>query len=74
MLQVNGRGFAAYSSPVLQSFLSCSVFLTFYVFIPKADDKKFLFVGKENDENCNGGMREERKGGPIKDRTGIVKE
>lgn len=54
-------------------FFCCNIFLTFYVFIPKADDKKFPFVGKENDENRNGGMREERKG-PIKDCTGTVKE
>lgn len=60
MLQVNGKGFAS----LLQSFLCCSVFLTFSVFIPKAEDKKFQFVGKENDENCNEGMREERSGGP----------
>lgn len=42
--------------------------------MPKADDKKLPFVGKENDENCNKGMREERKGGPIKDCADTVKE
>lgn len=52
----------------------CNVFLTFYVFIATADNKKFPFVGKENDENCNGGVKEEGKGGPIKHCTGTVKE
>ena len=71
---MNGRGFAAYSSSLMQSSLCCNVFLTFYVFIPKADNKKFLFVGKENDENRNGGMREERRGGTVKYCAGTLKE
>lgn len=28
----------------------------------KANAKQFVFVGKDNDENCNGRLREERKG------------
>lgn len=64
VLRVNGKGFAAHPSSLLQSFLCGNAFLAFYVFIPKADDKQFLFVGKD-DENCNGRLKEERKGSPI---------
>lgn len=65
MLWVNGKGFVAYPSLLLQSFLSGNAFQTFSVIVPKAGNKQFLFVGKDNDENCNGGLREERKGSPI---------
>lgn len=68
---VNGKSFAAHPSSVLQSFLCGNAFLTFYVIVPKADSKQFLFVGKVNAENCNGRLREERKGSPI---PGTMKE
>lgn len=68
----NGKSFAAHPSSLLQSFLCGNAFLTFYVTVLKAEDKQVLFVGKDDAENCNGRLREERKkGSPI---PGTMKE